>query len=131
MILLFHNILNKVTSSTFDLGTKKSSCLHQATTHSKVQHSGYKWPLGPLYCGRFWGNASWKPKTECLLLRCFSAKVRNDFCVTVQLWRPCQIQIIFLKKNCRKNENKKRKIKKKYNKKQKKNNIPYMPLLEG
>ena len=39
-----YNILNKVTLSTLDCGTTESSCLHQATTHSKVQHSGSKWP---------------------------------------------------------------------------------------
>lgn len=68
-------------------------------------------------------------KTECLLLRCYSAEVRNDFCVTVQLWRPCQIQIIFKKKKIVVRMKSK---KQKNNKKQKKNNnIPYMPLLEG
>lgn len=116
MILFFHNILNKVTSSTLDLGTKKSSCLHQATTHSKVQHSGYKWPqvlcivadYEEMHCGS---------KTECLLFLFFSFMVRNDFCVTVQLRRPCWIEIIYKKNVIRM--------------KTKNNNIPYMPLLEG
>lgn len=57
--------------------------------------------------------------TECLLFLFFSpAMVRNDFCITVQLWRPCWIEII-LKNNVV------------IRMKTKNNNIPYMPLLEG
>lgn len=87
MIFFFHNILNKVTSSTLTWVQKTLAASIRPTTHSKIQTQWLQMALRPLYCGKAdMGKWFMEKKDQKILKRLFFSfcMERNDYCVTVK-----------------------------------------------
>lgn len=79
MILFFHNILNKVTSSTLTWVQKTLAASIRPRHTARFKHSGYKWPYVLCTVARqIWGNVSWKKRPK---------KYLNVVCFSLSVWR--------------------------------------------
>lgn len=84
MILLFHNILNKVTSSTLTWIQKTLAASFRPQQTAKFKHSGYKWPDVLCTVARqTWGTMLNGKKTEKWL------KYLSFFSLDVKEWLLC------------------------------------------